>query len=150
MTLTSEPHTDTVSPPPALAVSVALLRLADTVRAELEAALAGSGISWARYEILSCLTRLGALTYSDLAHALVRHRTSIATTVGFLETAGLVAREANPDKPQQHLVRLTTRGDTIRLKAERVLARRFTSGSDNTLHALDALRALEQRMTALR
>ncbi|MFC8178796.1 MarR family winged helix-turn-helix transcriptional regulator [Rhodococcus sp. NPDC057297] len=149
MTLASEPRTDS-SPPPALTISVALVRLADTVRAELEQALNGSGVSWARYEILSCLTRLGALTYSDLAHALVRHRTSIAATVGFLETAGLVVREANPDKPQQHLVRLTTRGDTVRLKAERVLARRFSAGSDNTRQALDALRALEQRMTALR
>lgn len=148
MTLTSELHTGATSSPPALAVSVALLRLADTVRAELEQALDGSGVSWARYEILSCLTRLGSLTYSDLAHALVRHRTSIATTVGFLETAGLVVREANPDKPQQHLVRLTTRGDTIRLKVERMLARRFTAGTDSD-QAFDALRALEQRMTEL-
>lgn len=83
---------------------VALLRLAETVRAGLENSLDGIGLSWARYEILEVLSERGAMTYGDLGRSLLRHRTSIGATVCALEISGLVVRECNPTKHQQYKV----------------------------------------------
>ena len=144
MTAVSERHIGD-SPADGVQASVALLRIANTVRARCEVSLAGIDLSWARYEILSCLTRVGAMTYSQLGHSLVRHRTSIATTVSALERAGLVVRESNPERSQQHLVRVTERGESLRIRADRMLARRYTPDvADDSV--FEALSVLERRL----
>ncbi|WP_338889320.1 MarR family transcriptional regulator [Rhodococcus sovatensis] len=122
--------------------AITLLRMADVVRARLEASLDGIDLSWARYELLNCLARRGPMTFSGLAHALVRHRTSIATTTSILEDAGLVARFANPQKPQQYLVRLTRSGQDLQGKAYQMISRRIMSTQDpeavfEALHVVD-------------
>ncbi|WP_072806130.1 MarR family winged helix-turn-helix transcriptional regulator [Rhodococcoides yunnanense] len=121
---------------------VALLRLADTVRAGLEESLDGLGLSWARYEVLEVLSEHSTMTYGQLGRHLVRHRTSIGVTVCAMEKSGLVVRTPNPRKPQQYVVTLTAPGSTILERAQRMLsrdaARRIEAGA--ILDALDVVR----------
>ncbi|WP_371833949.1 MarR family transcriptional regulator [Rhodococcoides yunnanense] len=109
----------------------------------LEERPVGLGSSWACQEVLQALAQQERMTYGDLESRLVRHRTTVGATVNALEKSGLVAREPNPMKRQQVVVRLTGRGEALPSRANRAWVNRSQGHTDTTL-LLDAIRTVER------
>ena len=79
------------------AVAAALVQAAHRVQARLEEALAGVGLSIAKFETLSILvSRDRPISLSELAAKLVCVRSNVTQLVDRLETEGLVKRADDP------------------------------------------------------
>ena len=79
------------------AIAVTLIHAAHRVEARLEEALAGVGLSIAKFETLSILVSQDRpIRLSELASKLVCVRSNVTQLVDRLETEGLVKRAADP------------------------------------------------------
>jgi len=78
-------------------IAVALVHAAHRVEARLEEALAGVGLSIAKFEPLSVLVREDRpVSLSELAEKLTCVRSNVTQLVDRLEADGLVKRAADP------------------------------------------------------
>ncbi|WP_458789742.1 MarR family winged helix-turn-helix transcriptional regulator [Yoonia sp. MH D7] len=87
-----------------------LLHAADLVEQHLRQQLAPLGIGPRQARILDAIAMLEPVSQVRLARAFSVTPASISTMTGRLLTAGLIARETNPDQPKSNLVRLTDLG----------------------------------------
>ncbi|OZC63674.1 hypothetical protein CH306_25845 [Rhodococcus sp. 15-725-2-2b] len=85
------------------------------------------------------------MTCGDLG----RHSRTIGATASALEKSGLVSCESNPNKPQQLVVALTRRGDSLLIRANRALIDR-TQGDTDTTPVYDAIHIIERHCTRAR
>jgi DNA-binding MarR family transcriptional regulator len=99
-----------------VAVIGRLFRASRFVEAELAATFAPFGINRGEFDVLASLFRAGAphrLTPTALSEALLLSNGAMTNRVDRLETAGLVARRADPADRRGVLVELTRRGRAV-------------------------------------
>jgi DNA-binding MarR family transcriptional regulator len=88
-----------------------LLHAAHAAEAEVEARLAGIGLSMAKLQALKALTAAGeSMPLSQLAERLACVKSNITQLVDRLEADGFVARQANPHDRRARLAVLTAPG----------------------------------------
>jgi DNA-binding MarR family transcriptional regulator len=93
-------------------VMLALLEAAHSLEARLEAALAGVGLSSAKYTVLAKLAQAGEpLALSELAAQVCCVRSNMTQLVDRLEADGLVRRVAHPDDRRMVRAALTKQGE---------------------------------------
>lgn len=104
------------------------------VRAQLEAALAESGLSLSEFTALSVLASRPGLSNARLARRSLVTPQAMHKVVRSLERSGLVERTTLPEGGRELATTITTAGAA--LVAE--LLPRIRQAEDRTLHALDA------------
>lgn len=95
-----------------MAVVTTLVRANQIVTAMVDAALAPSGLSFARFEILRLLgfSRAGALPMGKIGGRLQVHPASVTSAVKRLERDGLVARRVDVTDSRVVLASITAQG----------------------------------------
>lgn len=111
----------------AMATATSIMRVQQRLLADLDAAVAPYGLTFARYEalVLLAFSRDGQLTMSKVGERLMIHPTSATNIVQRLAADGLVERLPNPRDGRGTLARLTPEGE-----------RRMEQATD-ALHAID-------------
>jgi len=100
----------------AMATIGRLGRLHSLARAEIEAVLAGHGVSIGEFDVLSALRRAGepfVLRPIDLARTLMLSPAGMTNRLDRLEAAGRISRRADPDDRRSMLVELTDAGREV-------------------------------------
>lgn len=115
-------------------VSYLIGRTDRLIRAQLEAALAGTGVSLTEFTALSVLANRPGLSNARLARRSLVTPQAMHKVVRSLEAAGLVERAPLPEGGRQLATTITTAGS--RLVAE--VLPRIAAAEDRTLQALDA------------
>lgn len=134
---------------PAHCISHALQKTARRVAGVYAEELRACGLGRAQFPLLETLDAAGgSLAMSGLARRLDLDRTTLTRTLGLLETAGLVAREADPGDARVRTVRLTDAGRE-RLVEGRAAWLRAQSRTLDRIGA-DAWRGLEADLRRLR
>jgi DNA-binding MarR family transcriptional regulator len=131
------------STPPALELST-LLHAAYAAEAEVEAKLAGIGLSMAKLQALKALAAAGeSLPLSQLAERLACVKSNITQLVDRLEADGFVERQADPNDRRARLAALTApgrracqEGVALQQDAERKVLGRLSAAESQQLAAL--------------
>lgn len=95
-----------------MAAVTSVIRAQAILMRRIDAALRGTGVTFARYEVLMLLsfTRHSSLPMRALSSRLQVHQSSVTNAVDRLEAAGLVSRQADPDDRRTVLVGITDDG----------------------------------------
>ena len=115
-------------PVSAMAAVTSIFRVEQIVLGRLNALLAPSGLTFARYEALMLLhfTRTGALPLGKMGARLQVHPTSVTNLVDKLEAAGLVRRARHDSDRRTTLAEITPHGRAVAIAAtERLNEARF-------------------------
>jgi DNA-binding MarR family transcriptional regulator len=106
-----------------MSVVTSVVRAQQLFSARIDHALAGFGLTFARYEILVLLsfTRTGALPIGKVGERLQVHGTSVTSAVERLEKQGFVTRRRHPDDGRVVLIDITTAGRRVVADATPVL-----------------------------
>lgn len=114
-----------IGDPTAMAAVTSVMRVQQIFQRETDAALAGHGLTFARYEALVLLSfaRTGQLAMSVMGRRLQLHPTSVTNIVDRLETDDLVRRVRHPDDRRTTLVELTTAGHRVLTAATTAVVR---------------------------
>jgi DNA-binding MarR family transcriptional regulator len=131
------------SAPPTLELST-LLHAAYAAEAEVEAKLAGIGLSMAKLQALKALSAAGeSLPLSQLAERLACVKSNITQLVDRLEADGFVERQADPNDRRARLAALTApgrrvcqEGVALQQEAERALLGGLSAAESQQLVAL--------------
>jgi DNA-binding MarR family transcriptional regulator len=131
------------SAPPTLQLAT-LLHAAYAAEAEVEAKLAGIGLSMAKLQALKVLSAAGeSLPLSQLAERLSCVKSNITQLVDRLEADGFVARQADPNDRRARLAVLTApgrrvcqEGVALQQAAERKVLGRLSAAESQQLAAL--------------
>lgn len=112
----------------AMAAATAIMRAQQIVLATVDRALAGLGLSFARYEALVLLhfSRRGSLPLGKMGDRLQVHPTSVTNIVDRLEAQGLVRRLHHPTDRRTTLAEITEDGrEVVERATAAVVATRF-------------------------
>lgn len=101
-----------------MAAVTSVIRAQAILMRRVDAALRGTGVTFARYEVLMLLsfTRHDALPMRAISARLQVHQSSVTNAVDRLEAAGLVTRAPHPEDRRTVLVGIT--GDGARVAQE--------------------------------
>lgn len=101
-----------------MAAVTSVIRAQAILMRRVDSALRGTGVTFARYEVLMLLsfTRHEALPMRALSARLQVHQSSVTNAVDRLEAAGLVTRSPHPDDRRTVLVGITTEGVRVAKK----------------------------------
>lgn len=104
-----------IGDPTAMAAVTSVMRVQQILQREIDAALAGHGLTFARYEALVLLSfaRTGQLAMSVMGRRLQLHPTSVTNIVDRLETDELVRRVPHPEDRRTTLVEPTAAGRQV-------------------------------------
>jgi DNA-binding MarR family transcriptional regulator len=104
-----------IGDPVAMAAVTNVMRVQQILQREVDAVLAGHGITFARYEALVLLSfaRSGRLAMSVMGRRLQLHPTSVTNIVDRLEADDLVRRVPHPGDRRTTLVELTPAGERV-------------------------------------
>jgi DNA-binding MarR family transcriptional regulator len=108
-----------IGDPVAMAAVTNVMRVQQILQREVDAVLAGHGITFARYEALVLLSfaRSGRLAMSVMGRRLQLHPTSVTNIVDRLEADGLVKRLPHPTDRRTTLAEITEAGRQRREEA---------------------------------
>ncbi|MBY6368464.1 MarR family winged helix-turn-helix transcriptional regulator [Rhodococcoides corynebacterioides] len=127
-----------------MAAVTSIMRVQQIMMARVDEVLKPTGLTFARYELLTLLTftRTGALPMAKASARLQVHPTSVTNAVDRLEKAGLVTRVPHPTDRRTTLVEITDSGRRLAVSAteqlnERVFGKPGLAGRD-----LDSLVAI--------
>lgn len=100
------------APYDAMATATSIMRVQQRLLADLDAAVAPYGLTFARYEalVLLAFSRTGELPMSRVGERLMIHPTSATNIVQRLAADGLVERVPNPQDGRGTLARITAAG----------------------------------------
>ena len=100
------------APYDAMATATSIMRVQQRMLADLDAAVAPYGLTFARYEalVLLAFSRTGELPMSKVGERLMIHPTSATNIVQRLAADGLVERVPNPQDGRGTLARITPLG----------------------------------------
>jgi DNA-binding MarR family transcriptional regulator len=106
-----------------MAMVTSIMRAQQILIARVDRALAGFGLTFARYEVLMLLlfSRRGALPLGKVGARLQVHPASVTNAVNRLEADGLVRREAHPTDKRTTLAAVTPAGRRLGRRATRAL-----------------------------
>lgn len=104
---------------PGMTVVTSVMRAQQVLLARADALLAGHGLTFARFEVLTLLsfTREGRLPMGRLGARLQVHPASVTSAVDRLERQGFVRREAHPTDRRATLAVLTDAGRAVAAEA---------------------------------
>lgn len=91
-------------------IAEALHDIKRSMRQHLDSALQASGLSFARYKVMSLVDKLGPCRPGVLAEHLKHAPRTLTDAIDALERDGLVRREPHPDDRRAVLVHLTDAG----------------------------------------
>lgn len=96
----------------AMVAATSIMRAQQLVLRRVDGALAGFGLTFARYEVLALLelSRTGSLPLGKIGIRLMVHPASVTNAVDRLTDAGLVRRVAHPTDGRTVLGEITDRG----------------------------------------
>ncbi|KIQ15067.1 MarR family transcriptional regulator [Rhodococcus sp. Leaf7] len=102
-----------------MAAVTSIMRVQQIMMARVEEVLKPTGLTFARYELLTLLTftKTGALPMAKASARLQVHPTSVTNAVDRLEKAGLVRRVPHPTDRRTTLVEITDTGRTLAVAA---------------------------------
>lgn len=112
-----------------MAAVTSVMRAHQIMIARVEEVLKPSGLTFARYELLTLLTftRTGALPMAKASARLQVHPTSVTNAVDRLETANLVRRVPHPSDRRATLIEITDAGRKLAVEStERLNAQLFS------------------------
>lgn len=121
----------------ALATLVKLMRATESVAAELQRGLAGTGLTPGQLGVLEALLHLGPMHACELGRKLLRSNANMTTVLDNLERAGLVTRTRGRDDRRFVTIELTTEG-------RRLIERVFPLHAARVADAFQVLTAAEQ------
>lgn len=106
-----------------MAAVTSVIRAHAILMRRVDTALQGSGVTFARYEVLMLLgfTRHDALPMRAISSRLQVHQSSVTNAVDRLEAAGLVARSPHPQDRRTVLVGITPEGARVARECTRRL-----------------------------
>jgi DNA-binding MarR family transcriptional regulator len=106
-----------------MAMVTSIMRVQQILIARVDRALAGFGLTFARYEVLMLLlfSRRGALPLGKVGARLQVHPASVTNAVNRLEADGLVRREPHPTDKRTTLAAVTPAGRRLARRATRAL-----------------------------
>lgn len=99
--------------PPWLRVELTLMATARAIRQAYDKRLAGAGVNLSEASLLAFVSESGPITQARLAERLGLGRAATGAVVDRLESAGLVARQPDPDDRRVWLVTSTPGGDDV-------------------------------------
>lgn len=107
----------------AMAAATSIMRVQQIVLASVDKALAGLGLSFARYEALVLLhfSRRGSLPLGKMGERLQVHPTSVTNLIDRLEEKGLVRRVRHPTDRRTTLAEITEEGRGVVEEATRAV-----------------------------
>ncbi|MGB3772359.1 MAG: MarR family transcriptional regulator [Rhodococcus sp. (in: high G+C Gram-positive bacteria)] len=102
-----------------MAAVTSIMRVQQIMMARVEEVLKPTGLTFARYELLTLLTftKTGALPMAKASARLQVHPTSVTNAVDRLEKAGLVRRVPHPTDRRTTLVEITSTGRELAVKS---------------------------------
>lgn len=106
-----------------MAAVTSIMRVQQIMMARVEEVLKPTGLTFARYELLTLLTftKTGALPMAKASARLQVHPTSVTNGVDRLEKAGLVRRVPHPTDRRTTLVEITDTGRSLSKEATEAL-----------------------------
>jgi len=124
-----------------MAAVTSLMRAQQIIMARVDEALKPTGLTFARYELLTLLSfsRSGALPMAKASARLQVHPTSVTNAVDRLESAGLVRRVPHPSDRRATLIEITYAGRELALGATELLNTQVFAAPGLAEDKLDAL-----------
>lgn len=120
-----------------MAAVTSIMRVQQIMMSRVEEVLKPTGLTFARYELLTLLTftKTGALPMAKASARLQVHPTSVTNAVDRLEKAGLVRRVPHPTDRRTTLVEITDEGRTLAVRSteelnDRVFGQPGAAGAD--------------------
>ncbi|AMY18202.1 MarR family transcriptional regulator [Rhodococcus kroppenstedtii] len=127
-----------------MAAVTSIMRVQQIMMARVDEVLKPTGLTFARYELLTLLTftRTGALPMAKASARLQVHPTSVTNAVDRLEKAGLVTRVPHPTDRRTTLVEITDSGRRLAVSATEQLNDRVFGDPGVAGRELDSLVAI--------